>query len=57
MENDKLFSKTAPDEFLAISKQGSGSAFPEHNQLVSKMLDSEASSPTMKSDLALRTTA
>jgi len=57
MENDKLFSKTAPDEFLAINKQGSGSAFPEHNQLVSKMLDSEASSPTMKSDLALRTTA
>ena len=24
VENDKLFSKTAPDEFLAVSKKASG---------------------------------
>ena len=59
VQNDKLFSKTAPDEFLAISKKDSGVALPTEQQfeMVSKILDSETSSPTMKSDIALRTTS
>ena len=51
-----MFSKTSTNEFLAMSNQASMNNAPEH-QVVSQMLDSQASSPTMKSDIALRTTA
>ena len=50
-----MFSKTATNNFLAASHQMSG--YEPSGQLVSNILDSQASSPTMKSDIALRTTA
>ena len=54
-DQQQLFSKTATNEFLAVSTQMEN--IHPGDQLMSQMLDSQTSSPTLKSDLALRTTA
>ena len=56
-----MFSKTTTNNFLGSSNQGDVMTeyqIPgDHQPDVAKMLDSQASSPTIKSDIALRTTA